>query len=171
MRAEGMCGEASPAPDHTELRLWQRNEVTLMCLSDRRMVQAINSRGAGLPWEEEAGRGGRQAGRAKAAWPAGRGSLLAGLEIQDSGQGQEQDTNSAWSVRLGIMVTDSAAWSNLRALTSMPGGLGCPPAHHRGAEPQAQLPGQGPAVHHRLPTYKKVPTHFSKLEIAFLFLS
>ena len=40
-----------------------------------------------------------------------------------------------------------------------------------GAEPEAPLPGQDSAVYHRLPPYKKVVSHFSKLDIAFLFLS
>lgn len=54
---------------------------------------AISSGAQGSP------RQGRQerweAGRAKVAWTAGDESLLAGLQTQDPGQGQEQDMTSA----------------------------------------------------------------------------
>jgi len=148
--------EVSPAPVHRGLCLWPWNGVRPTRLSERNTVQAFSSWGAGLAGGEDAGCGGRQSSRATAAWPAGNRRLLAGLEIQDSGQGQEEDVNSAQSMRRGIMATSSAGQSNVWAhLQAQRAGV---PSRLAKALPQD-------------PPCRELVRHFSELEIMFLFLS
>ena len=93
-----MCGEGPPSPrSHRAVPLAMKSGNAHLSVGQEhgvgnQLLGSWASRRGGHRVRREAG---RQAGRAKAAWPAGSGSLLARLEIQNSGQGQQQDMNSA----------------------------------------------------------------------------
>lgn len=129
---------------------------------------AISSGAQGSPGQGRQERW--EAGRAKFAWTASDESLLAGLQTQDPGQGQEQDMTSAWS-RLRIVVTDSTAWRNSWApLHACQAGV--PSCATEGMdEPEALLLGQGPAVCHRPPPCQNSIRDSSKLVITSVLLS
>lgn len=152
--------ENAPASDHAGLCIWPWNEA------------AISSGAQGFPEQDHQKRWG--AGWTKFAWTAGHESLLAGLESQDPGQGQEQDmspagSSSGWwwqTLQPGAAPEPHSVLVRLGSLVCCSGmdepGLSLKPC---------LLPAQGPAVCHRPPPYKKAMRDFSKLVITSVFLS
>lgn len=172
IRAQGMCWGRPPQPQFTQ-----------GCASGHGMGKRSCACQTGA-WHRQSPLRSRASMRGErwAQREAGRQSkgCLAGWQQEPSGRTQDPGFRAGARHEFSMK---HETWDHgnrlcgLEQLVSSPpclAGLGellCHRGDEPGDEPEAPLPGQGPAVRHRLSPYKKVVSHISKLEITFLFLS